>query len=159
MPPTTKVIEIAKRRLARRVLTGGCGIAHFDGAECDSALVFLNGRGGVLAPDTLGRRLREAARGQGVTPKTGYAARRGYATRTIEGGADVFQVQRTMDHADLEELAGYVQERQRRAPGCSQLSASTHPSQPSRMNVGHVGPTRATRTLPDAPGREETNVG
>lgn len=36
--------------------------------------------------------------------------RRGFATRAIEGDADIFAVQRAMGHADLEELAGYIQE-------------------------------------------------
>ncbi|WET78743.1 hypothetical protein P3102_32615 [Amycolatopsis sp. QT-25] len=40
----------------------------------------------------------------------GYALRRGYATRAVEGGTDVLQVKRTMGHADLDELYGYEQE-------------------------------------------------
>ncbi|MEU3768827.1 hypothetical protein AB0E55_27550 [Amycolatopsis keratiniphila] len=51
----------------------------------------------------------------------------GYATRAIEGCADVFQVQRNMGHADLDELAGYVQETPEARPICSQLSVSILP--------------------------------
>ncbi len=39
----------------------------------------------------------------------------------------MFQVQRNMGHADLDELAGYVQETPEARPICSQLSVSILP--------------------------------
>lgn len=107
---STKATDIIRRQLAGRDLNQGCGIEHTDGATCTSPLVFLNLAGRVLTPDRLSLHLRESARALGMKAKSAYGLRRGFATRAIEGGADVFAVQRAMGHADLDELAGYVQE-------------------------------------------------
>lgn len=61
-----------------------------------------------FTPDLLSRYLRRAALELGMSPKSGYASRRSFATRAIEGGADVFLVQQVMGHADLDELAGWL---------------------------------------------------
>lgn len=110
VPLSNAAIAIVKRQLDGRDLSQGCGVPHTDGAEFMSPLVFRNIRGGVLHPGLLTRRMREAARELGVRPKSGYALRRGFATRAIDGGADPFAVKRIMGHADLDELSGYVQE-------------------------------------------------
>jgi integrase len=110
VPLSAKAIEIVRRRLADRDLTTGCGVRHSDGIRCASPLVFLNVRDGVLNSDLLGRHMRQAAKAAGLPAKSGYGLRRGFATRAIDGGLDVFAVKRLMGHADLEELEGYVQE-------------------------------------------------
>lgn len=163
VPLSSKAIEIAQRRLDGRDLTKGCGVPHTEGGKCDGELVFRNGRGGVLDPDTLSRRLREAARAHKLPPKNGYAARRGFATRAIEGGADVFAVQRTMGHADLAELSGYVQETpQARARMLAALGE--HPALSAvDGDRGTRGTDRGTdrdnQTLPGTTGGGETNTG
>ncbi|MEU0467194.1 tyrosine-type recombinase/integrase [Amycolatopsis sp. NPDC006131] len=161
VPLTAKAIEIAKRRIAGRDLHAGCGIPHTDNAECGSELVFRNVRGGVINPDVLSRRLREAALDLGLTPKSGYAARRGFATRAIEGGADVFAVQRVMGHADLDELAGYVQET--REARTKMLAALGERAPLSAVEpVGRRGTDRGTNLdnqgSSDAPSEEVTDT-
>ena len=163
VPLSAKAIEIVRRQLAGRPLDEGCGIPHTDGSECTSTLVFRNLKGGVLRPELLTRHLRTAARELGMKPKTGYALRRGFATRVIEGGADVFQVQRVMGHADLDELAGYVQE-------TSSARARMLAALGERPGLSVVDDERGTRgtdrgtdlgnqASPDAPKGGETNAG
>ncbi|PXY25169.1 hypothetical protein BAY59_24400 [Prauserella coralliicola] len=150
VPLSGKAIEIVKRQLAGRDLTRGCGVPHTDGSTCSSPLVFLNVRGGVLHPELLSMRMREAARELGMKPKSSYGLRRGFATRVIEGGADVFAVKRVMGHADLDELAGYVQETpQARAKMLAALGEPTpltvvDPRGPDR------GPNSDNQPLPEA---------
>ncbi|WP_157606531.1 tyrosine-type recombinase/integrase [Saccharomonospora cyanea] len=151
VPLSSRAIEIIRKHLDGRDLTAGCGVPHLDGSMCRSVLVFRNVRGGVLHPDLLSRRMREAALAAGLPAKSAYALRRGFATRVIEGGADVFAVQRVMGHADLSELAGYVQEtRQARARMLAALGevaplAAVDPRGPGR------GPDFDNQALPDVP--------
>lgn len=162
VPLSSRAIEIIKRQLEGRDLTQGCGVEHTNGVTCSSPLVFRNLRGGVLNPELLTRRMREAARGLGLPAKTGYALRRGFATRAIEGGADVFAVKRIMGHADLEELEGYVQETpQARArilaalgerPALSAVESDVDPRGPKR------GPDLDNQALPDATNGGTTNT-
>jgi len=162
-PLSTKAIEIVKRQLDGRSLDEGCGVPHTDGSACTSPLVFRNLRGGVLHPDRLSQQLRDAARELGMKPKSSYALRRGFATRAIEGGADVFQVQRVMGHADLEELAGYVQET---SAARSRLLAALG-ERPQLSVVDDERGTRGTdrgtdsdnQAFPTAPNGEETDAG
>lgn len=161
-PLSGKAIEIVRRQLAGRDLTEGCGVEHTDGAVCSSPLVFLNLAGGVLNPDLLSRHLRESARELGMKPKSGYALRRGFATRAIEGGADVFAVQRVMGHADLDELAGYVQETT--AARAKMLAAlGERPELAAVADVGPRGTERGTdsdnQPFPETPTGDETNTG
>jgi integrase len=162
VPLTTKAIAIVKRRLAGRDLAQGCGIPHSNDEVCTSPLVFLNVRDGVLNCDLLGRHMRTAAKSAGLPKKSGYATRRGFATRAIEGGADVFAVKRVMGHADLEELEGYVQE----TPAArSNMLAALGERAPLAVveDRGTRGTGRGTevdnQTLPTVTREDETNAG
>lgn len=158
VPLSSRAIEIVKGCLEGRDLTEGCGIEHTDGSTCSSSLVFRNVRGGVLHPDLLSKRMREAAKATGVPAKSGYALRRGFATRAIAGGADVFSVQRVMGHADLEELAGYVQE----TPQARARMLAALGERPPLSAVDRRGPDRGpdpdNQALPVATEGDETNT-
>lgn len=161
-PLSAKAIEVVKRQLDGRPLNEGCGVPHTDGSRCTSTLVFRNLRGGVLRPDLLSQRMREAARKLGIPAKSGYALRRGFATRAIDGGADPFQVKRIMGHADLDELAGYVQE----TPAARAKMLAALGELPPLAAVEDVGPRGTDRgtdsdnqPIPAAPNGDETNTG
>lgn len=163
VPLSAKAIAILRRQLADRPLDEGCGVPHTDGTKCRSTLVFRNLRGGVLRPDLLSRRMRDAALHLGMPAKSGYGLRRGFATRAIEGGADVFQVQRVMGHADLDELAGYVMETT--ASRAKMLAALGE--RPGLSVVDDERGTRGTdrgtdsdnQPIPETPNGDETNTG
>ncbi|MCU1685098.1 MAG: xerC [Amycolatopsis sp.] len=110
IPLSSKAIEIIKRRIEGRDMTKGCGVVHTDGTVCTNELIFRNVWGGVLHQDLLSSHIRQSGIAANLTPKSGYALRRGFATRAIEGGMDSFSAKRIMGHSDLEELEGYVQE-------------------------------------------------
>lgn len=63
------------------------------------ALLFVNRDGRPANQAALRRAMKRAGLDTG-----GYGLRRGYATRAVEGGADVMTVKRSMGHADLDEL-------------------------------------------------------
>lgn len=161
VPLSAKAVEILRRQLGDRDLTGGCGIEHMDGKPCKSVLVWLNVRGGVLHPNLLGRRMRAASAEAEIESRTGYAARRGFATRAIEGGADVFTVKAIMGHADLDQLAEYVQRTpESRAKLLAALGERTELSVVDGM--GRRGTSRGTdsdnQALPDATDGDVTDA-
>lgn len=163
VPLTRKAREVARRQLEGRDLTAGCGVPHTDGSACRSVLVFLNLRGGVLNPDLLSKRLREAAKAQGMKAKSGYGLRRGFATRAIEGGADIFAVQRTMGHADLEQLGEYVQETRsahsRMLAALGERPELSVVDDPHGMRGTERGTNLDNQVSPTAPRGEGTNTG
>ncbi|PXY21164.1 tyrosine-type recombinase/integrase [Prauserella muralis] len=111
VPLSSKAIEIARRRLAGRDLTAGCGLPHTDGEDCKHALVFLTLRRRVMHPDAVGQCLRRAAEKAGVPRENAhmYALRRGFGTRAGRGGMDAFLLADLMGHADVRVTRGYVQ--------------------------------------------------
>lgn len=154
LPLSTKAIEIVKRRLEGRDLTTGCGVEHTDGSKCRHALVFLSASGGVLTRDLIGYHLRRAAEKAGIEPKSGYALRRGYATRLGQAGLDVFELQRLMGHSDINLTAEYVQQTDAaRARVIAALGERT-PLSIVDGGVGRVGPEHGTdldnQPLPEA---------
>lgn len=162
VPLSSRAIQIIQRQLDGRDLTRGCGVEHTDGSTCSSPLVFRNVRDGVLSPELLSRRMREAARALGLPAKASYGLRRGFATRAIEGGADVFAVQRMMGHADLEELAGYVQETpQARAKMLAALGERPQllAVDPDSPRGPDRGPDFDNQALPETTSKEETDTG
>lgn len=140
VPLSTAALRIIDRRLADRDPDTGCGVEHLDGTECKHPLVFVNTLGRPVNANMLGAQMRAAAEDAEIGSKSGYAIRRGFATRTIEGGADPFAVQRVMGHADLEELAGYVQET---PEADSRMLAALGERQPPKV-VGRRGTGRGT---------------
>lgn len=110
VPLTAKAIEIVRRRLEGRSLTGGCGLRHTDGAKCRSALVFLSPWGTPVSPRNYYMQLLRAAE-KAERPVLGpYTGRRAFATIAADGGLDPFAIGRLMGHAGIEVTADYVQE-------------------------------------------------
>ncbi|WP_284746460.1 tyrosine-type recombinase/integrase [Amycolatopsis sp. RTGN1] len=159
VPMTTRACEIYDRRIAGRSLKPGCGCEHYDGKTCGSVLLFVNVDGRPTTPAGLRRHMQRAGEKVDLDVTGGYELRHGYATRAVEGGADVLLVQRKMGHADLEELAGYVQETE---ASNAQLLAALGEQQ-SLKAVGSRGTTRGTdlgnQPLPDAAEGDVTNAG
>jgi integrase len=102
--------------------------------------------------------MREAARELGLKPKSSYALRRGFATRAIEGGADVFTVKRIMGHSDLEELAGYVQETPQARARMLAALGETSPLKAVDPRGPERGPDSDNQPLAEAPKGDETNA-
>lgn len=109
---TDKAIEIARRRLAGRDLTVGCGLLHVDETVCNSPLVFLTDQGQPMTQGAFYAALRRAAKKAKVdhTFVTPYANRRGFATRAADGGANAFDLARWLGHASTDESNEYVQQ-------------------------------------------------
>jgi len=110
IPLSTRAVEIVRRRLAGRDLREPCGIEHLRGEKCSHPLVFLTDAGRPLNREILRYHLNRAARALGITARSGYALRRGFATRLAEGGLDVFQLAEVMGHADINLSREYVQQ-------------------------------------------------
>ncbi|WP_409466322.1 tyrosine-type recombinase/integrase [Amycolatopsis sp. GA6-003] len=140
VPLSAAALRIVDRRLDGRDADAGCGVDHLDGTDCKHPLVFVNTLGRPVNANMLSAQMRAAAENAEIGSKSGYAIRRSFATRTIEGGADPFAVQRVMGHADLEELAGYVQET---PEADSRMLAALGERQPPKA-VGPRGTDRGT---------------
>jgi integrase len=109
VPLTPRAIELAEGALWGRDRFAGCGLEHWEGERCESALVFLTVRGKPVTPPTLTYHLKMASQGAQVGSFTGYAIRRGLATRAADGGVDAYQLSDVLGHETLEESKGYVQ--------------------------------------------------
>lgn len=140
VPLSAAALKIVDRRIGGRDLDAGCGVEHLDGTECTHALLFVNTHGKPVNANMLGAWMRAVAEEAEIERKSGYAIRRGFATRAIEGGADPFAVQRVMGHAALDELAGYVQETSEAA---AKICAALGERQPPKA-VGRRGTSRGT---------------
>ncbi|MGA6164283.1 tyrosine-type recombinase/integrase [Amycolatopsis magusensis] len=163
IPLTTKALEILDRQMEMRDITGGCGLEHLDGSECNSVLVWLDLAGGHMTPHNLSRRYREAAKAAGIPLRSGYASRRGFATRAIDGGADIFAVQAIMGHADLDQLAEYKQfSAEARQKLFAALGERPPLSAVTDGDVGQRGMKRGTdsdnQPLPDVPDEDVTDA-
>lgn len=112
VPLTAKAVEVARACLEGRDLSGGCGVPHFGGIDCDSALVFRNRRREPMRPENITRTLTIAAERAGLPNRSAYAIRRGFATRAAHGGIDAFSLADILGHANLSETRGYVQQTQ-----------------------------------------------
>lgn len=110
IPLTSRALEIYRERTAGRDLTRLCGVQHAAGVECPGALVFLTDRGRVLNTDSLAKSMKLAAAKVDLPGRTGYAWRRGYATRLREAGADPFTMMELLGHRKLEQTHGYAQQ-------------------------------------------------
>jgi integrase len=105
-----QAIEIVERRIAGRDLNRGCGVIHADRGMCRSDVLFRTRRDRVMSPDTLGERLRLAARKAGVAARSPYTMRRGAATRMAAGGLDAVELARQFGWADINQAWSYVQQ-------------------------------------------------
>ncbi|MGW4114785.1 tyrosine-type recombinase/integrase [Actinosynnema sp. NPDC004786] len=118
LPLSDRALEILRRRLDGRDLRQPCGIEHMRGERCRRPLVFLTDAdpragtagGRPLHRDVLLLAMHNAADAAGVEPVSGYALRRGYATRLAEGGLDAFALAELMGHADVKQSQEYVQQ-------------------------------------------------
>lgn len=116
VPLTPKAVEILKRRLDGRELKQPCGVPHFRDEPCSNVLVFItdatpgaSSGGRPLHRDVLALAMKGAAKKAGTEPKSGYALRRGFATRAADGGLDAFALADVMGHADITMVQEYVQ--------------------------------------------------
>jgi integrase len=110
IPLTSRALEIYRERTAGRDMRQPCGVAHALGADCTGALVFLTDRGHVLNTDGLAKAMKRAAAALELPGRTGYALRRGYATRLRENNADPFMMMELLGHKRLEQTHGYAQQ-------------------------------------------------
>ncbi|MER5388345.1 tyrosine-type recombinase/integrase [Saccharopolyspora sp. NPDC002686] len=154
VPLSAKADAILDRRLASRNLNEGCGIPHIGGEKCSHPLVFLTASGRPMNRDTLNYHLRKACDAAGITRKTAYTTRRGYATRLAEAGLDVFELARLMGHEDIKQTQEYVQQTSTARTRVLQALGEHQPLQ-AVDGVGHRGTTRGTdlehSTTPEAP--------
>lgn len=147
IPLSAKAVKILRRRLADRDLRQACGVEHMRGEKCRNALVFLTDLDRPLNRDTLNYHLRKAATDAGVTVKSGYALRRGFATRLAEGGLDVFQLAEVMGHADINLSREYVQQ-------TSTARARVLAALGEQAKLTAVKPPRGTRGTPRGTDRD-----
>jgi integrase len=159
---TEKAIEIIKRNLEGRDLNAGCGVPHLDGSECRSVLILLNSRGKVVCPEQLRQRMITACAKAGVSRKSPYATRRGYATRLAEGGLDPFEASRQMGHASLEQTMDYVWQTSRTRGRI--VAALGEPVALTVVDGGGQAGTRSgtdldSQALPETPSEAHENAG
>lgn len=145
VPLTDRAREILTDVLADRDLIRWCGVPHLDDKPCPSDLVFRRRDGKPFRPSSVSEYLRRLQKRSGVPTVSPYAARRGFVTWAIEGGADVLTVQRITGHASLEELQGYFQlseaaverlQRARNDAGAAGAPAGANLSKPESGDVG-----------------------
>lgn len=116
IPLTPVALEIVRRRLAGRDLNQPCGLEHYRGETCRHPLVFLTDRsqgnvgGRPLNRDAIALAMKKAALRVGIDPKSGYALRRGFATRLADAGLDAFALAEVMGHSDIKMVQEYVQQ-------------------------------------------------
>lgn len=167
IPLSARAVKVLRRRLADRDLRQSCGIEHMRSETCKHQLVFLTDAKRPLNRDTLAYHLRKAADALGIEAKSGYALRRGFATRLAEGGLDVFQLAEVMGHADINLSREYVQATSTaRARVLAALGESPTLSVVDGEGVGQNrsrGTRRGTdlgnQASPDAPKRKGKDVG
>jgi integrase len=109
VPLTPRAIELARAALLGRDLHAGCGVEHWEGEVCESVLVFLTVGQRPVRPPILTYHLKTAGQKAQLGKFTGYAIRRGLATRAADGGVDAHQLSDVLGHETLEESNGYVQ--------------------------------------------------
>lgn len=110
VPLSATAVAILRRRLAGRELRQPCGIEHMRGERCGHQLVFLAEDGQPLNRYILRWWMRRGAIAAEVPMKSGYALRRGYATRLAEGGLDPYALAEVMGHGDINLSREYVQQ-------------------------------------------------
>ncbi|WP_409182637.1 tyrosine-type recombinase/integrase [Amycolatopsis sp. VS8301801F10] len=82
VPLSAAALRIVDRRLDGRDADAGCGVDHLDGTDCKHPLVFVNTLGRPVNANMLSAQMRAAAENAEIGSKSGYAIRRGFATRT-----------------------------------------------------------------------------
>lgn len=110
IPLSTRAIEIYKRRVAGRDMSRPCGVPHYDDVTCHHDLVFRTERGNVLDHNTLREVMQRAAIKAKLPGRSGYALRRGFATRLARGNIDLFELMDIMGWSDPKLAREYVQE-------------------------------------------------
>ncbi|MEV4052986.1 tyrosine-type recombinase/integrase [Amycolatopsis sp. NPDC049688] len=108
VPLLPEAIDAAHEALAGRPLTGGCGVRHADGSKCDSVIVFLAPRGGLVTPEGYKAALRRGCKKAKIPLVSPYSVRRGFATWAKDCGVDPFTIQLLLGHATLDQTADYV---------------------------------------------------
>lgn len=109
VPLTQLAVDIYSRRTADRNMSAPCGVEHY-GASCCHDVVFRTDLGRVMKPQKLREAFIRAATAAGLTPRSPYAGRRGFATRLARAGIDLFELMEIMGWSDPKLAAEYVQE-------------------------------------------------
>jgi integrase len=152
VPLSTRAIEIYQRRVAGRDMSRPCGVPHYGDVPCRHDLVFRTQLGKVLNYDSLAKCMQRAAVKAKLPGRSGYALRRGFATRLARGGIDLFELMDIMGWSDPKLAREYIQE----SPGTRDrvMAALGDPSVTGLRVVGQEqqrGTDRGTSADTDAP--------
>jgi integrase len=148
IPLSTRAIEIYQRRVAGRDMSRPCGVSHYGDVTCRHDLVFRTKLGNVLDHNTLRQVMQRAAIKAKLPGRSGYALRRGFATRLARGGIDLFELMDIMGWSDPKLAREYIQE----SPGARDrmMAALGDPEVTELRLVGQDGPRGTDRgTGPD----------
>jgi integrase len=110
VPLSSRAIEIYQRRVTGRDMSRSCGVPHYGDATCRHDLVFRTKLGNVLDYNTLRQVMQRAAVKAQLPGRSGYALRRGFATRLARGGIDLFELMDIMGWSDPRLAREYIQE-------------------------------------------------
>lgn len=156
VPLSARALSIYQRRTKDRDMRQPCGVQHYHG-RCTTDLVFRTEAGGVVKAELLRTAMARAADRAGLSGRTGYALRRGFATRLARGGIDLFELMDIMGWSDPALAREYVQE----SPGARDrlMAALGDPSATGLRVVGQQddrGIDRGTKSdgsAPEGPGK------
>ncbi|MEV8610184.1 tyrosine-type recombinase/integrase [Amycolatopsis sp. NPDC051373] len=110
VPLTPVALEILKKRLEGRDLSGKCPFSHFNGATCHSPLVFMSAWNRPYMPHSVSESMKLAAGRQQLMNTGGmYSTRHGFGTTAADNGLNVFEVADIMGHSKLETTRQYYQ--------------------------------------------------
>jgi integrase len=109
VPLSAAALTIYRRRTAGRDMRRPCGVQHYHG-QCTNDVVFRTGAGSVLDANKLLEVMKRACAKAGIPAASGYALRRGFATRLARGGIDLFELMDIMGWEDPELAREYVQQ-------------------------------------------------
>lgn len=109
IPLSPAALAIYLRRVEGRDMNRPCGIPHYRG-KCTGDLVFRTSRGSVIGKEILRGAMTRAADRAGLAGRSGYALRRGFATRVARGGIDLFELMDIMGWSDPKLAREYIQQ-------------------------------------------------
>lgn len=133
---SARALEIYRRRIDGRDMRRPCGVEHYHG-KCGRDIVFRTSLGKPMNADRLTAAMRRAADRAGLPGRSGYALRRGFATRLARGGIDLFEMMDIMGWSDPSLAREYVQQ----SPGARDrmMAALGDPSTQGLRVVGQEG--------------------
>lgn len=152
IPLSARAIEIYQRRVAGRDMSRSCGVPHYGDITCRHDLVFRTQLGNVLDYNTFRQVMQRAAVKAKLPGRSGYALRRGFATRLARGGIDLFELMDIMGWSNPNLAREYIQQ----SPGTRDrvMAALGDPEVTALRVVGQDQPRgtdRGTSSNTDAP--------